>query len=543
MNRACRGVKRIVQHPRTALAIIVFGGLSLRLYGIDFGLPYLYGEDEATFVNHAVGVLAARDLDPHWFGHPGTTTIYMLSALYGAIFTVGLGLGTFASAGDFAAFWAQNPAAFYLSGRLLIAVSGLATLPLVYAVARRLFNRSTGLLAATLLALSPLHVHYSKLIRADIQMTFLVLVAFWLCLEILERQSWTSYVLAGFVAGLATVTKYPAVIVTLTIVMASISGRPWRWAHVPKLLGSGAASLLGAFIGSPFLFLDFGAALSDASFEVGSRHLGAIGDGLLPDLAWYLQGPLSDALSTCGVLLSVVGSVLCVASGRRDRWLLVGFPVFFLVFIASLTLRWERWIVPAIPFLCILAAYAIYTTARWIGTRWDRRAGLLAGCVLLLGMAVPPLRADLLQGREMSNADTRTLAREWMVEHVPAGSRLLMEIDAPQVPTGWYRLFKVTRYGELERLATGPRANIVPVGQIGDLKDIDAVRRERVEYMVLSDLYDRYLAERRSDAAYALKVETYEALMGRGHEIHEIKRIPGRNRGPTLRIYRFDGKQ
>jgi uncharacterized membrane protein len=159
-------------------ATILCSGLLLRLYGINVGLPYIYDPAEPLFVYRANKILADRDLDPHWFGVPATTTIYMLSAVYASIFEVGLGLGTFAGSEDFKALYFQNPTLFYVSGRIMMAVFGVATILLTYMIGHRLFNRATGLLAAIVLALSPLHVGLSKLIRPDIQMSFLILVAF-----------------------------------------------------------------------------------------------------------------------------------------------------------------------------------------------------------------------------------------------------------------------------------------------------------------------------------------------------------------------------
>jgi len=121
----------------------------------------------------------------------------MLSALYALMYGVGFVLGFFSGPEGFGSFYLQHPAVLYLGGRLIIAFFGAAAVPLVYKVGRRLFNTWTGLMAATLLAISPVAIAYSNRIRPDSQMTFLVLAVFWFCLDILQQQTLRSYILAG----------------------------------------------------------------------------------------------------------------------------------------------------------------------------------------------------------------------------------------------------------------------------------------------------------------------------------------------------------
>ena len=440
----------------------------------------------------------------------------------------------------------QDPTVFYISGRIMIAIFGVATVLLTYAIACRLFNRSTGLLAAIFISLSPLHIYFSKLIRTDIQMTFLVLIAFWFCLKILQRQTWTSYILAGLFTGLATVTKYPAIIIALTIVIAHFSSVSWQWQHLSKLFGFGAAGLLGAFIGSPFLFFDFGTMILDVVIQNRPRHLSASGEGLLQNLVWYLSDPLSKALSIGGLLLSVVGIVLCMASKQKAEWLLISFPVIFLFFISSLNLRWERWVIPMLPFLCILAAHTLHRIITWLGELRGSRIALSVGCLILLGIIVPLLKADILQGHEMSGTDTRTLAREWMMDHIPTASRLLIESYIPELPKDKYQFFRINSDGKLMEIYTKELRTSVfrphPNRQIGQLKDTQAIRKAKIEYMVLSNWYDRFLSEKEKYPDYDEIVETYETLMNMGIKIYEDKPIRGKNQGPIIRIYRFGWK-
>lgn len=163
------------------LATILMAGLMIRIYGIDFGLPSLNDPDEPIFVLRALKILRDKDLNPGWFGHPGTTTIYLLSMLYALIFAGGQWLGLFSDAGSFADYIRADPSLLYLSGRLLIVVFSIASLYVVFEIGRRMFGRWVGILGAAILAISPVHVYYSQLIRTDVQLGFFALLTVLFC--------------------------------------------------------------------------------------------------------------------------------------------------------------------------------------------------------------------------------------------------------------------------------------------------------------------------------------------------------------------------
>lgn len=522
------------------MAIVLVGSL-LRAYGIAFGLPFVYDLDEPVFMHTASAMLANRDLNPHWFGHPGTTVIVMMSAMYGLIYAVGFITGSFANAAEFKAIYYHDPTLFYLSGRILCALFGIASILLLYAVVRRLSNPRAGLISATLLALSPLHAYYSKIVRTDVVATFLILVVFWFCLDVLKKKTWSSYALAGFFAGLALATKYPAVIVALVIVAAYLFNRIWK--DFSKLVLAGLACVLGAFAGSPYLFLDWRTALASIRFENRAVHLSAMGEGFVRNLIWYLRGPFFSVLPIVGLMLAVIGIVLCASTRNKEKWLLLVFPVSFMLFIPSLHLRWERWVIPIIPFLCILVAFALDWMQDQLGRRFHAAIKIGVVSVVLLACVVPMVKADIVRGRELSGKDTRTMAGEWILEHIPKGSRILLETHTPHLPKNAYAYLLVNSSGELVDVDAKSIIHSVfrpPYSQIGMLKNADALRRQHVDYMIINSWYDRYLSERYRSADNGNRVRMYETLMNMGTKLYEVCRVYAKNTGPTIRVYRFD---
>src|SRR4030088_1938242 len=80
--------------------------------------------------------------------------------------------------------------------RALSVLFSVATVPVLYALAGRLFGRHTGLLAAWLLAINAYHVRYAQEARSYALVVFLSVLATWLLTRNLQKPSsahWGSY--------------------------------------------------------------------------------------------------------------------------------------------------------------------------------------------------------------------------------------------------------------------------------------------------------------------------------------------------------------
>ena len=75
-----------------ALAVVLAGGLALRLWGYRQGLPFVYNIDEADhFVPHAVAMFQHGTLNPHYFANPPAFT-YVLHFLFALVYGGGSGV-------------------------------------------------------------------------------------------------------------------------------------------------------------------------------------------------------------------------------------------------------------------------------------------------------------------------------------------------------------------------------------------------------------------------------------------------------------------
>ena len=343
------------------LFIILLTGFFLRLNGIYYGLPSIYDGDENYFVHYALQIIKTRDLNPHWFGHPGSTVIYLLTIFYLFIYLIGQSIGFFGSPVDFWNWYYHDPTFLYLTSRLIFVFFGMGTIVLTYWTAARIFSKRIALLSALLIAVLPLHTLFSRNIRTDILMTFLLQAVFLCSLNLAGGKArGRDYALTGLLTGLAITTKYPAVVIVLvTLISHFFFNRvPFRQ-HTRRLSLWAAGALLGAFLSSPYLFLDFKTVLQDVALEAPQRWLSGTGGGFVSNLIWYVGQPLRQEFHLTGLLLIGWGLFLCWTSQDRQKILLTIFPAAFLVFLGLLPLRWDRWAIPLLPFACILAASAL----------------------------------------------------------------------------------------------------------------------------------------------------------------------------------------
>lgn len=88
-----------------------------------------------------------------------------------------------------------------IGARSLSVVLGLATIPLVFLIGRKLLNKETGLIAALFFATAPLHIYYSQEARMYVLATFLatLLILFFLRIKKDSRRfyNWVGFIIAG----------------------------------------------------------------------------------------------------------------------------------------------------------------------------------------------------------------------------------------------------------------------------------------------------------------------------------------------------------
>lgn len=521
------------RNARFALVLVLAAGL--RLWRIGFGLPALNDPDEPLFVMTALDMLRGHTLDPQWFGHPATVLFYLLDLVLLAVGAIGGMLGQWHGAKGFVAAVFADPGVVILPMRLAIAACGVGCVALTGRLGARIGGQRVGWVAALLLACNPLHIAISQLIRTDVLASVFMLWSTLRALDIAAGAGRRASVMAGIAAGLATATKWPGGLVLANALAALLArGARW-WLLVPPLVA--VAVLLAV---SPYLLIDHATVVADFHGEARPGHLGSTGFGFGGNLAWYLAGPLAGSFGWAGLGLAALGAAVMLARHRVAAIAILPGAVLFLVAMAMQALVWERWIVPILPVVAMLAAVGIDALARWLAVRLRLNAAWIAGGAALM-LAAVMIGHALTAARVRAN-DTAQAASGWVLAHVApqcsvviehAGFDLMRRPGALLFPLGAAGCVDVRQmlarhpsYHHVEPLRSG-RA-IVDIGNI----DLARIGTCRADIAVFSH-YSRYRAEA---AQYRPQLAVYAALMAQGRVVASFAPVPGQRGGRAIQI-------
>ena len=527
-----------------ALGLILAVALGLRLYLIGFGLPSMYDPDEPFFILKAYEMLDAGTLNPHWFGHPGTLTLYVVMLVEVGVVLGGLALGQWSSINDFATAVYANPGLIFIPARVGMALIGTGCVWLTYVLGKKLCGRPAGLLAAALLALNGLHIAWSQVVRTDIQASLFMLGCLIFAARAVESGRTRDFLWGGAMVGLAAACKWPAASVAVAMIgpAGALLARGSRISGVmQKLVLSGAASIAALFAVSPFLLLDWQKALHDIFNEGKPAHLGHTGGGPLANLLFYTDGQVIGTMGWVGLAAILAGVAVTVRDRTVARWTLLPAAAAFALLLTVQNLVWSRWILPLLPMLALFAAAGTIGVARWSRSHLPEKTKQLASAAVAAVVLIPSAAGAVGALRERAN-DTRDQAQEWVIANVPPGSTVVVEHlqiglrDQPSTflfPMGGAGcldakklLSTKVKYDEVQTARKGSK--IVDLGNIAP----DRIGTCRADYAILS-YYDLYLAER---SRYPRELATYQALLGANRTVALFRPKKGEIGGPVIRI-------
>jgi Dolichyl-phosphate-mannose-protein mannosyltransferase len=205
-----------IKHFDWPLMTILVTAFSLRVWGIDFGLPQTESRpDETIIVTHALGFFSG-DFNPHFFAYP-TFYQYLLFTLYIFYFIVGKMFGKYSSISNLLEEFAIDSTNFYLIDRCASLLLGTATCFVVYKIAEKLFDRKTALISSLFLSLAYLHVRDSHFGTVDVAVAFFVMLSLLFTIKSYEDKTIKNYMISGLFAGLAISTKYNGLLITVSM--------------------------------------------------------------------------------------------------------------------------------------------------------------------------------------------------------------------------------------------------------------------------------------------------------------------------------------
>ncbi len=439
------------------LLLILVAGFALRVWNIDYGLPFVYSIDEGSHFTSRAVEMFWQDLDPGYYQNPAGYTYLLyavLRAMYGPLgFVFDLPFGNVTDQFD------KNPTEIWIAARTVAAALCMAGVAATYWAARRLWGVREGLVAAALLAFAFLPVAYSRVAVTDVGALIGVALSLGFAVRAYElgrvgpadtgrgpltradtgrgpltradtgrgragsgrglrgalgRSSPVrDLALAGAAAGLAVAFKYTAGLALIPVAIAAIAiavrpraagqRAPWVSALGGFALGCALAAVVFVAL-NPYLFDSLDAWWSDlrdqAEVAADQPKPGQESGGV----SYYLDS-LTWGLGWAAAFAALAGAFLELRRDLVRGLMLIAVPLALFVYLSAQSRYFGRWLLPAYPALAMLAAGAIgqvgeLVAGRTTASKVDRPGLLLPGNSypgqLIAGVVITALTAAVL---------------------------------------------------------------------------------------------------------------------------------------------------
>ena len=318
-----------------------------------------------------------------------------------------------------------------IAARLLQAVLMLGCVGCVYLFARDHFGLASARVSALLLATSASFLLNKIFLSADISLVFWMLASLVASGRILKTGGMKASLVAGIFAGFATATKYNGLAIALAIPLAHMLYRDPRGALAflkrRAFWAGGFAVPVTFVIVNPYCILDYKKFSSDFMYNYSVTPIydgQTTGNGYgafiaaFPEIFGWPLCLILPVLLVCGLVWvvrrkpesAIAAMALCAAVFVLYFWKIGSFP------------RIEtRFVLPAAPFLLLLAAPGWEFLARW-------RAAVVVPAVAL---GIYGLASGYEITRQFTE-DPRMYALEWADQNFPERCKVEASTGSPQ---------------------------------------------------------------------------------------------------------------
>ncbi len=394
---------------RALLAIAIFLiALGLRIVGIGWGMPNEM-RNQSLHPDETLNMLVADEMAAPW--HVG---FYNYGTLYFTATKIVMQMGKaygWVPTGETTAEW-QYLGGLTMSGRVISATCGAATIAVVFLLLASLTNLLGAITGCFALLIAPGHVVHSRFATSDITAVLLIAIAafmIWRILHVPEEQRVKNAALFGLVAGMAAGTKYTGALLILSGLWALWSVDRGQFVRGSCAIGIGA--IVGFLLATPGVIAQFSLFRRDFLYEIAHT---AEGHGIVfantpSGFAYHLVN-LVAAFGMVALVLAVIG--LGVAVFKREKWAIpfVIFCVAYFIVIGRAEVKFLRYVFPLLPFLAVGFGYLV-GQIHAKGKYW-RILNMVA--ILAVGFSMRTENGAIRLSAFMATEDPRDIAARWI---------------------------------------------------------------------------------------------------------------------------------
>jgi hypothetical protein len=450
-------------------------------------------------------------------------------------------------------------------GRATAAAFGALTIALVFATTRKAYSAAAGFFAAIFICANALHVDLSHRIGVDVPLACLTAAALYFALRLAIDGTARDYKWAALFAALATTTKLPGILLVVPLLTAHVyyvrrtGGAARQWLTSRNLWVSVGLFALVLIVTNPGILFHSNPLALFIDSDAAPANPDLLEEGTLPmrpNLFAYYLGALRQSMGLPLFGVSIAGLAYGMWKRTPADVILVPFVLVFYVAIASTSsdvLYYPRYVLPILVVLAALAGRLLYELWQRLGRSNVLVATALAGALIAVP-AIQSIRDDHL----LTQTDTRTLAKDWIEQHVPAGSKILIEglkinpvkstVQLQDTPDAIRRRIaywrnvepKQAKFLELELQVLEGKTFDLELIHLSDTESLEAYERRGVEYFVIRP--ERFMESRRREGGsqrllHALRSDP------RVTKIKEFPEQPSVRPGPAIEIYRLNREE
>ena len=433
---------------KIVLILILAFAFLFRFTGVNHGLPQDLFGDELVHVNAAFNLLEQRTLRANFdFLYLPPLLSYILAPIFGLYGALGILFGKFQSILEYKNFVLLNWGYFLIFPRIIAVIFGTATIYFLFLLAKKLFNVKLAYAATIFLTFDYLHFHESSHGQFWALATFFIVAGAYFIYQLYQSGEKKYYFWSALIIGLGFGVGYVPIILLPWFLAAHFLNKKSRKKNFRQNLLAKKiifSTLLIVVLVSFFIFSNpyhgfyrqFGRAFTiildffNYKTEFSMESLGKLSYktnifGNLKNVIIFLWNN-----SFLLFITTILGVFILLQRKKIDfkNCLIIGVPLICLLGLSSgFSNLYDRYILPAIPFLIIISIYFFYYLADKIfqSVRYKNLIFILF-IALMIGYSA---YMSILYAQKLQRPNTRIQAIHWIYQNIPTGSRIILDIS------------------------------------------------------------------------------------------------------------------